>query len=192
VPPEGGYYTRPEEKPEGGTALTQVLTSVATDVIEIRPMRPGEEDVVRAVFDGLSDESRFLRFHVATPRLTGPALQQLTSLQHGGAFVAMDNDLPVGVGRWARQHADRSRAEFSLAVSDSHQGKGLGSALLAHLRDEASRAGIMRLVGHVHSQNVRVREWLLRVGATPEDDTMVLKVSPQARAPKLRGNSRAR
>jgi GNAT superfamily N-acetyltransferase len=179
-----------ESSAAGAKALAQVLGSVATDVVEIRPMRHGEEDVVRAVFDGLSDESRFLRFHVPTPRLTGPALQQLTSLQHGGAFVARDNDLPVGVGRWVRQGA-AGRAEFSLAVSDSHQGKGLGSALLAHLRGEASRAGIMQLVGHVHPENVRVREWLLRLGAMPEGDTMVLEVGPQARAPELRGDSRA-
>src|SRR5215203_4300470 len=102
--------------------LAQVRGSVATDVVEIRPRRHGEEDVVRAVFVGLSDESRFLRFHVPTPRLTGPALQHLTSLQHGGAFVAFDNDLPVGIGRWVRLRAT-SRAEFSLAVSDSHHGK---------------------------------------------------------------------
>ena len=59
--------------------------------VVIRPLLPGEEETVQAVFDGLSARSRFLRFHTGLPRLTPAMLRRLADVRDGQhtAYVAV-------------------------------------------------------------------------------------------------------
>jgi GNAT superfamily N-acetyltransferase len=130
----------------------------------VRPMRWGETATVEAVFDGMSSESRRMRFLTAVPRLTGGMLRLLTAVDHErhGAWVAEVDDRPVAIARWVRLAAS-DVAEISLAVVDEWQGRGLGRALLELLGVAAAEAGLSGFAWSVDPQNRRVLRLLARV-----------------------------
>jgi RimJ/RimL family protein N-acetyltransferase len=118
-----------------------------TPCTNIRLLRPVDEDVVRAVFDGLGDESRYYRFLNAKPRLSAGDLRALTAVDgvdHVALFVeAGTNGEPVAIGRFVR--GDDDEAELAIAVVDEWQGRGIGGCLLDRLISLAGAAGVTRL-----------------------------------------------
>jgi L-amino acid N-acyltransferase YncA len=80
-------------------------------------------------------------------------------IEHGGAVVG-----------WARVTPSSPRAcyagvgEGSVYVRAAERGRGLGSALLAAVRDEAERAGFHKLVGRLFRDNDASRRLVARHG----------------------------
>ncbi len=145
-------------------------TDTTTPTTRIRPLRPGEEHLVRQVFEGMSLGARFMRFHSPTPRLTAATLRALATVEYGvrGAVVALVNGRAVGLAQWVRDPEHARRAELALAVADAHQGVGLGRTLVARLAEELPAQGIHELACVVHHENQRVRHTLRRLGARRE------------------------
>ncbi|MGZ5401146.1 MAG: GNAT family N-acetyltransferase, partial [Nocardioides sp.] len=102
-------------------------------VAHLRLLEPGESARVQEVFDQMSGHSRFLRFHAATPRLTGQALRYLSAVRPGrhSAVVALLEGRAIGLARWVRLHHEPGTAELAADVGDAYQGRGLGRALVA-------------------------------------------------------------
>lgn len=134
--------------------------------IEIRPLRDGEEHLVREVFARLSGQARFLRFHSPTPRITEGILRGLVRAQHGrrAALIAFADGRPVGHALWAREAEHSRRAEVAVAVADDFQGRGLGQALVRHTARQVLPLGVTELTCHVHFDNARVRRLLTALG----------------------------
>jgi GNAT superfamily N-acetyltransferase len=117
------------------------------DAIVLRPLRSGERRPVLEVFEGLSERSRRLRFLGSKPRLLERDLAQLADVGCCGreAVTATDPETgrTVGIARFVRD-ADAPEAEIAFEVVDDWQGRGLGTALLAALRELAREEGILR------------------------------------------------
>ncbi|MGH7779050.1 MAG: GNAT family N-acetyltransferase [Candidatus Binataceae bacterium] len=112
-------------------------------------LRDGEKVMVRAIhpddkarllehFRSLSPTSIHNRFFSMRRDLSPAELARLTELDfrnHVGLAVTLgeaDAERFIGVGRYIRG-ADSKRAEVAFAVTDQHQGRGVGTLLLEHL-----------------------------------------------------------
>lgn len=121
-----------------------------------RDLVPGEVDVVQAVFDGLSETSRFRRFHASMPRLPLSMARQLASTD-GASHVARVVEtpgsarIPVGIGRYVV--TGPGKAEVALEVIDAWHGRGVGRRLLGQLRERALLAGLTHFEGVAHAEN---------------------------------------
>lgn len=131
-------------------------------------LSPGDQQPVRAVFDGLSDHSRFFRFLVATPRLSEAAARYLSDVDHRRhvALVATVEGDVAGIGRFVREEADPRRAEIAFAVVDARQGRGLGTLLLAALGAVAADHGVTTFTYSVHPGNDASLALLRQMGGT--------------------------
>lgn len=134
--------------------------------LRTRPLLDGERRAVLDAFAGLSERSRFLRFHTGMPRLTEGALRHLSTVRPGiqEAWVAEVDDAIVGIARWHRLGDAPGSAEVAVAVADAHHGRGIGRALVAATLRSARAAGIEELVMEVHPENAVVRRWLADAG----------------------------
>lgn len=112
----------------------------------VRPLARGDVTTIDAVFDGLTAEQRWLRFHVAMPRLPLSTKRRLADVdgRNRVALVVELSGRPVGIGRYAR--VSGTQAEVALAVVATHTGRGLGTLLVNALVRHASLAGIEEFV----------------------------------------------
>lgn len=141
-----------------------MLTPLAT---ECRHLTDRDGDALRAVFAGLSDRSRFLRFHTGVSRYPDSWWARLCRVEPGvcDAALAWVGATPVGHGQW--HDVGHGTAEMALAVVDAWHRRGVATALLDHLAATARGAGLHRFTCWVHPENVPVREMLLGRGARP-------------------------
>lgn len=142
----------------------------------LRPVTPEDKPRVREAFRRLSCESRYRRFFTPLSKLDGKLLDRLTSADGVDHVVwaALDPDRPddpgMGAASYWRSTTDRSEAEFSVTVADEHQGRGIGTLLLATLWLLALRAGIERFCLIALSDNVPVIHWMESLGALIASD----------------------
>ncbi len=152
--------------------------------------------MVSAVFDGLSERSRFLRYHTPVPRLTGPMGRHLSAVRPGEheVLVAEVRGRPVGLARWIRDPQQPEVAEFSVEVVDAYHRRGIGGSLLRLACDTAATCGIAHLRCHVHPDNAVMHAWLGSRGAprcrrdgSAYDDAPVYQVPTGSNAGASRG-----
>lgn len=125
--------------------------------MRIRTLGPGEDAVVRHVFNALSPRSRELRFHRPVHRISDRLLARLAEVdgrhrvvlaaeaRRGGTWE------PVGIGHIAG--LDDQRAEIAIAVVDGFHGHGIGRRLLTALRDTATELGYERVEADALADN---------------------------------------
>ena len=126
--------------------------------LRLRPPLAADGQALLAFFEGLSDESRFLRFHGfrrIESGLVEPLLDPDWSERGTLAGWLADRDREervVAVGSYTRISGS-TRAEMAFAVDDSEQGRGIGTRLLEQLAGRARDAGIDRFVAEVMASN---------------------------------------
>ncbi|MFL5952852.1 MAG: GNAT family N-acetyltransferase [Gaiellaceae bacterium] len=119
--------------------------------ITVRPLRSGETEAVRAVFDRLGPRSRQLRFGGAKNVFLPGELAELARVDaNHHVLVAIVGGEAVGIARLAR---DGDTAEVAFAVADEWQGKGVGTVLVDRLAEDARAAGITRFRAEVRADN---------------------------------------
>lgn len=109
----------------------------------IRPLRDGESEVISQVFDQLSSESAFLRFHSGMPCLPPTFLRRLSAVIPGTceAYVAELDGHPVGVARWHRYPDQPAVADLAVEVADSVHRRGIATLLLRAVIESAAARG---------------------------------------------------
>jgi GNAT superfamily N-acetyltransferase len=128
-----------------------------TAPLNIRPLHGEDGSTVDTVFAGLSERSRYLRFHAPMPRLPGSVRRGLLYLYPGdrAALVAevpgQTAPVPVGIARLGR--TGPADAEFAIAVVDHWHGLGIGRRLLTELDQLAGQLGFTRIHGFVLQEN---------------------------------------
>ena len=148
-------------------------TSGCTRPVRIRTLARADDETLRRVFAGMSQRSRFLRYHCATPALPASMVAALVDLRpgHHVALAAEIGGEPVGIARWIRQPSRPAHAELAAEVVDAVQGCGLGRQLAAAAARSALGAGVEWFTLWVHSDNVGIRRWLRSLDArTSRDD----------------------
>ncbi len=132
----------------------------ATDVIlrdgsTLRLRAPAAEDTdaLLEFFSGLSERSRYLRFHgfpALGPKLVEPLLEP--DWQERGALLGSLDGRIVAVANWVRLR-DPSVAEVAFTVGDDVQRRGIGTRLLEQLAARAAQAGIEEFLAEVLHDN---------------------------------------
>ncbi|HEU5244321.1 MAG TPA: GNAT family N-acetyltransferase [Gaiellaceae bacterium] len=138
----------------------RATTVHATDVIlrdgstlRLRAPTTGDSDALVEFFAGLSEHSRYLRFH-GFPAL-GPKLVETVldpDWRERGALLGSLDGRIVALANWARLRDPRA-AEVAFTVGDGFQGRGIGTRLLERLAPRAAEAGITEFVAEVLSEN---------------------------------------
>jgi GNAT superfamily N-acetyltransferase len=137
----------------------------APPAVTIRAFRPADGDLLDRVFAGLSDQSRYQRFHGPKPRLTSADRALFTAVDDDDhlAVVALGADgTPLGIARCVRLPDDRAAADVGAEVVDAWQRHGIGTALVARLARRAAAAGIERLSATVLAETGLQRALLHR------------------------------
>ncbi|GAA3614035.1 bifunctional GNAT family N-acetyltransferase/acetate--CoA ligase family protein [Marihabitans asiaticum] len=122
-------------------------------VARLRPILPSDAEGIHRFHSGQSEESIYLRFFAPIRRLSDKDVARFTQVDYVDrmALVALVRDDIIGIGRYDR--VDESSAEVAFNISDSYQGKGIGSVLLEHLAALAQERGITRFEAEVLPQN---------------------------------------
>jgi GNAT superfamily N-acetyltransferase len=131
---------------------------------EVRVRRLVYDDAVYLVdiFEHMSSDSRYRRFHQTTDHLhPGRIWREAENIAHmdearqGGLLAFADlpdrPNAPIGAARFVC--LGEGRAETAVSVRDDMQNKGIGSALLKMLAEEARKHGIKQLVADVFNSN---------------------------------------
>src|SRR6266508_45603 len=124
--------------------------------LRLRPPGPADADALVAFFEGLSERSRYLRFHglpAVGRALVEPYLE--SDWHERGALVGSVGDRIVTLASYARLR-DPAAAEVAFAVADDYQGRGVGSRLLEQLAEAAADAGVERFIAEVMLENGRM------------------------------------
>ncbi len=137
--------------------------------ILVRAIHPDDKERLREHFQGLSTESVYLRFMGMKRELNDADLKRLTEVDfhdHVGLVATLSDggrERFIGVGRYVRKPGTK-RAEVAFAVLDEHQGRGIGSVLLEHLRRIARAGQIEGFEAEVLSNNQRMLEVFAQSG----------------------------
>lgn len=135
--------------------------------VQVRPIRPDDAQMLQALVQGVSAESRYMRFVSALSELPAPMLARLTLIDYDRemALVALQEDRIVGVSRIVT-NPDQTSCEFSLLVADEMAGKGLGSRLMEGIMAVARDKGLSEIEGLVLSGNGKMLALMKRLGFT--------------------------
>lgn len=131
--------------------------------VVVRELGPGEEEVLDVVFAGLSEHSRYLRFHSPVRRMV-PAVRRALADVDGHrhiALVAVVDGEPIGIARCI--DPGTGRVDLAVEVVDAWHGRGVGTRLLRALRDRAVAAGHYELTAEVLAENDAVLALLRKV-----------------------------
>jgi acetyl coenzyme A synthetase (ADP forming)-like protein len=137
--------------PTAGEATDVILRDGST----LRLRAPATEDAgaLLEFFAGLSDHSRYLRFHgfsALGPKLVEPVLEP--DWRERGALVGSLDGRIVALANWVRLRDPRA-AEVAFTVGDELQRRGIGTRLLEQLAARASEVGIEEFVAEVLQEN---------------------------------------
>ena len=128
-------------------AIDVILRDGST--LRLRAPAAEDADAVLEFFSGLSEHSRYLRFHgfpALGPKLVEPVLEP--DWQERGALLGSLDGRVVAVANWVRLRDPRV-AEIAFAVGDDFQRRGIGTRLLERLAATAGEAGVEEFVAEV-------------------------------------------
>lgn len=136
----------------------------------LRPIRPGDAELLRVFHSRLSPESIYYRFFSPRPKLTDREIEHFTSVDYDlrVALIATIGEEMVAVVRYDRFEDRPETAEVAFLVEDAHQGRGLGAVLLEHIAAAARERGVRRFVASVLPDNRRMTRVFREAGYRAE------------------------
>ncbi|MCP4936810.1 MAG: GNAT family N-acetyltransferase [bacterium] len=158
-----------------------MFSSINTDLrdgtpVLVRPVCKDDKRLLQIGFEHLSEKGRFFRFfrpvhHLSDEELKGfTEVDQINHIAIGAIDLSYDEDYPIGVARCIRMSKQPEQAEFAVTVADSHQGRGLGTILLAAVAYAASAQNISAFVATVLTENHSMIDLFGELDATSRID----------------------
>ncbi|MFC4589366.1 bifunctional acetate--CoA ligase family protein/GNAT family N-acetyltransferase [Sphaerisporangium corydalis] len=137
----------------------------------LRPIRPDDAGILRAFYSRLSDQSIYFRFFGPRPRLSDREVRWFTTVDYVNrvALIATLGTEMMAVVRFDRMDQQDS-AEVAFLVEDAHQGRGVASVLMEHLRAAARERGIKRFIADVLPSNNRMMAFFRQAGYTAQSE----------------------
>ena len=147
-------------------------------IYTVRPIHPDDAQMLQALVQQLSPESRWFRFVSRFHELPPSMLSRFTLIDYDRemALVAVvrerraaadgaivETERIVGVSRYVT-NPDQSSCEFSLVVADDFSGKGLGSRLMEGIIDVARDKGLSEIDGLVLATTPSMLKLMKRLG----------------------------
>ena len=124
----------------------------------IRPICNADKYSVLAMFNRLTPETRFLRYHYVKSILTDAELNYFCNVDYHDTFglvaeMKRGSSIEiVGVGRYNRL-PQGNIAEIAFVVEDKEQGNGIGTNLMEILSEVASERGIDTFIAELLNEN---------------------------------------
>jgi GNAT superfamily N-acetyltransferase len=150
-------------------------TTLAGQVVTIRPIRRSDTVIEAAFIRKLSLETKHYRFFGAVKELSATEIQRLCSTDgfHDMAFVATvqdaNSEVEIGVCRYAPDSKADVR-EMAITISDEWQHTGLDKLLMTHLISAARQFGVRQLYSLELADNTMMRELAKEVGMSASRD----------------------
>ena len=138
------------------SALDQISTDVILrdgSTLRLRAPLADDADQMLEFLAGLSERSRYLRFHgfpALGPKLVAPFVDP--DWDERGALIGCHEGRMVALANFVRLR-ERRAAEVAFTVADDFQGRGMGTRLLERLAELAAEAGIESFVAEVLPEN---------------------------------------
>lgn len=134
--------------PDGDVVLRDGST------VRVRVMSSDDEEGLLALFQSLSDESRWYRFlsPAQGTALAAEAHREAT-LDRAFALIASSGAEERIVGHAFYAALNKNRAEVAFTIADGFRGRGLGTILLGQLAEVASANGIQIFEAEVAASN---------------------------------------
>jgi RimJ/RimL family protein N-acetyltransferase len=126
--------------------------------IEIRALRPVDEEAMLAAINRTGAQSLYRRFFGSKSRFSDREkafFLNVDFVSHVALVAVTQEDgqnVIVGSGRYVVVRP--GTAELAFAVIDEYQGQGIGAALLRHLTLLARAGGIKELIAEVLPENI--------------------------------------
>ncbi|MGH3362547.1 MAG: GNAT family N-acetyltransferase [Nocardioides sp.] len=145
----------------------------------IRPIQPGDAQLLIDFYERVSDESKYYRFFSPMPRLAEKDVKRFTRVDHVDrvAFIMLLGGEMIAVGRY--DVVKPAEAEVAFLVQDTHQGRGIGQLLLEHLAQAGRERGVERFVAEVLPDNHKMigafRDAGYRMVSEYDEGVMVLE-----------------
>ncbi len=150
--------------------------------VTIRPMRPQDAGLTRALLDGLSEDARRLRFKQSAQAPSPQLIGFLTDVDYARhmAFLATvqsaAGEQAVGEARYVVEPDGRT-GEFAIVVADAWQGTGVAGLLMEALFRAARAHGLKSVAGLVAGENARMLRFVRALGfeaePAPQDPRVV-------------------
>ena len=122
--------------------------------VHVRKMQPGDDQALFALFQSLSEESRWLRFFsLGNGSALAAEARRETNLDHTFGLIALSGPEERVVGHAFYAGIDQNRAEVAFTIADDFQGRGLGTLLLGQLAEVATVNGIQTFEAEVVAAN---------------------------------------
>jgi RimJ/RimL family protein N-acetyltransferase len=125
--------------------------------VEIRALRPDDQDELVAAVGRASAQSLYRRFFAVKRGFTEEEIAFFSNVDFVNhvALVAVTEEggRPVIVGGGRYIVVQPGQAEVAFAVVDQYQGQGIGAALMSHLASIARAAGLQELIADVLPDN---------------------------------------
>lgn len=140
-------------------------------VIMLRAVRPGDEEKMQALVQGLSMQSRYRRFFYPIRELIPAMLARFTDADplHAITLLAVVQDkgeeIAIGMAQYVADPYPQ-RCEFAVVVADAWQRSGIATRLIRNLICIARAAGIERFEGDVLADNEPMRQLLIGMDFT--------------------------
>ncbi|HEY6750315.1 MAG TPA: GNAT family N-acetyltransferase [Rubrobacteraceae bacterium] len=135
--------------------------------VSVREMRPEDAGGLRRMFARCSQETIYLRFHMAWPTVPEWAIGLLVGAgdvdRDGQAIVAVAGTEIVGHAMYVKDRSDDREAEVAVIVEDGRRSSGVGRLLLSEIAGEARRTGVEVLTCTALGDNYRLLEVARRV-----------------------------
>ena len=129
--------------------------------VRFRPIKPSDEDMMRRLFYGFSDESKFLRYFTPIRTMSHVAMQPYVNIDYQevlsvvGTILDKGSERIIAEARYA--HAEKADSwEMAFVVDEGYQGRGIASFLLDYLIGVARERGVGKLSAFVMTKNTKM------------------------------------
>ncbi len=124
----------------------------------LRPVKAGDEHMLKAFFPSVSDKCIYQRFGLEGKVMNKERLKKLVNIDYMKqlAMVAIlqdeDREMVAGLGQYTVNESTHT-AEIALAVRDDYQNAGIGENILFKLTYEAELMGLLGFTAEVPETN---------------------------------------
>jgi RimJ/RimL family protein N-acetyltransferase len=137
-------------------------------LVHMRPIREDDAPRLVALYDRLSNDTRYHRFFSVMRRLPPDWARFLATVDYESRLALVvepreDPDTLVAVARYEPTHESQT-AEVAFVVQDGWQDRGLGTILFSELLAAAELNGIRRFRAWVLADNRRMLDLIARFG----------------------------
>lgn len=157
---------------EGDRLLNQIVHTFQTKdgiPVRVRPLQPDDAAYLVDIFQNMSQESRYTRFNLSLsdpdPATVWQEAAEMVDFERPEsdgwlAFADLPDAPDTAIAGIRYVHTKPGEAEIAITVRDDMQNKGIGTALMEFLFEQAKKAGIRRLVALAQRNNLPLWEML--------------------------------